>query len=98
MNLGQAVALIAYEFSRLSLDHAVRELEDALLEGKQLEGLVETAVQAMAVTGVNSHMSEAQRRDRFRLGLLKWRLSRQDASWLRGLLERLMEAWKVPGR
>jgi tRNA/rRNA methyltransferase len=90
MNLGQAVALIAYELSKPGLERSVTELDEDLLEGKQLEGVVETAMLAMAETGVNAHMSDSTRRARLRRGLLKWRMSRADANWLRGLLERLL--------
>jgi tRNA/rRNA methyltransferase len=90
INLGQAVALIAYELSKPGLERSVTELDEDLVEGKQLEGVVETAMFAMARTGVNAHMSESVRRSRIRRGLLKWRMSRADANWLRGILERLL--------
>ena len=90
MNLGQAVALIAYELQKIGLENSVTEPDEDLLEGRQLETLVETVMLAMERTAVNAHMSEQVRRDRFRRGLLKWRMSRSDASWFRGLLERLM--------
>jgi len=95
MNLGQAVALIAYECTRAGLEGSVREPDERLLEGRQLEGLVETAMRAMAMTGVNGHMDDAQKRERFRRGLTQWRMSRPDATWLRGLLEKLMEKARV---
>lgn len=91
MNLGQAVALVAYECRRLGLENSVLEPEQRLLEGRQLEGLVDTVARAMDLTGVNAKWSAEQRRERFRRGLLKWRMSRPDAAWLRGLLEKLME-------
>ena len=90
MNLGQAVALAAYEFSKAGLETSVREPDERLLEGRQVEGLVETAMDAMRRTGVNAHLGDAARRHRFRRGLLSWRMTRADASFLRGLLTRLM--------
>ena len=95
MNLGQALALIAYECAWVALENKVQEPDETLLEGRQLEGLVETAMRAMAISGVNAHLSDEQKREKFRRGLLKWRMSRQDAAWLRGLIERLMEPSRV---
>ena len=92
MNLGQAVALAAYGFSTFSQESSVTEPDERLLEGVQVEGLVETAVQAMRKTGVNAHLGDEARRRRFRRGLLSWRMTRADASFLRGLLAKLMEA------
>lgn len=89
MNLGQAVAVVAYECQKLGLERAVAEPEEQPADVEQLEGLVDTAIAAMAKAKVNGHLSEEARRDRFRRGLLKWRFSRADASWLRGLLARL---------
>ncbi len=90
MNLGQAVALVAYELARSGLERSVAEPEERLAEGVQLSELVETAMRAMAETGVNAHMPERVRRARFRRGLLKWRMSRADANWLHGLLSKLL--------
>lgn len=89
MNLGQAVAVAAYELTRAGLDRSVTEPDEDLLESRQLEEVVEAAMRAMKKVGVNAHMSEPVRRQRFRRGLLKWRMSRADASWLQGLLARL---------
>lgn len=91
MNLGQAVALIAYELERAGLDRSVAEPDERLAEGRQLCELVETAMRAMAKAGVNAHMPERVRRARFRRGLLKWRMSRSDANWLQGLLSGLTD-------
>ena len=91
MNLGQAVALVAYELSKPGLERSVSELDERLLDGRQLEGVVEAAMLAMAKTGINGHMTESTRRGTFRRGLLKWRMSRADAAWLRGILERLID-------
>lgn len=91
MNLGQAVAVTAYELMRGGLERSVAEPDEDLLESRQLEEVVEAAMHAMKKAGVNAHMSEPVRRQRFRRGLLKWRMSRADASWLQGLLARLTE-------
>lgn len=90
MNLGQAVALTAYELLKAKLEASVREPDERLVDGRQLDELVETALRAMERTGVNAHMTEAGRRERFRRGLNRWGMSRADASWLQGLLERLL--------
>lgn len=89
MNLGQAVAVTAYGLLHSGLERSVEEPDEELVDGRQLEGLVETAMRAMEKAKVNAHMKEGARRQKFRRGLLKWRMSRSDASWLRGLLDRL---------
>ncbi|MBI4424762.1 MAG: RNA methyltransferase [Elusimicrobia bacterium] len=91
MNLGQAVAVAAYELLKARLERSVAEPAGAQVDGLQLEGLVESAMRAMERAGVNGHKSERDRRRRFRRGLLQWRMTRADASWLRGLLDRLAE-------
>ncbi|MBI3547455.1 MAG: RNA methyltransferase [Elusimicrobia bacterium] len=89
MNLGQAAALVAYELSRPSLESANARPPEDPPNGREIEGLVETALRAMAAARVNEHLTPEARRARFRRGLLKWKLSREDAAWLRGLLDRL---------
>ena len=90
MNLGQAVALTSYEFSKARLESGTAAPDEDLASGAELEGLVETALLAMEKARVNTHMSASARRDRFRAGLMKWRMSRPDVFWLRGLLSRLL--------
>lgn len=87
MNLGQAAALVAYELSRPLLERFVAEPGEAPAEGRHLEGVVDAAMRAMEKARVNRHLAPAARRERFRRGLMNWRLSEADASWLRGLLE-----------
>ncbi|MBI4349247.1 MAG: RNA methyltransferase [Elusimicrobia bacterium] len=89
MNLGQAAALVAYELSRPVLERSVTSPGEAPAEGRHLEGLVDAAMRAMDKAGVNRHLAPGARRERFRRGLAGWRMTRADASWLRGLLERL---------
>jgi tRNA C32,U32 (ribose-2'-O)-methylase TrmJ len=90
MNLGQAVAVMAYELLRTGLDAAVVEPDERLLEGRQIEVLTDAAMRAMEKAGVNGQMTDAVRRGTFRRGLLRWKMTRADASWLQGLLERLV--------
>lgn len=89
MNLGQAVAVLAYEFGRAGLDASVVEPDERLLEGRQVEVLTDAAMRAMDAAGVNRQMTPAVRRATFRRGLLRWKMTRADASWLQGLLDRL---------
>jgi TrmH family RNA methyltransferase len=91
MNLGQAAALIAYELSKPGLERSVTEPDDdeTLPDGRQLDGLVETALRAMAKAGLNAHMTEPTRRQKLRRGFLRWRMDRGDAAWLRSLLSAL---------
>ncbi|MFA6093731.1 MAG: RNA methyltransferase [Elusimicrobiota bacterium] len=91
MNLGQAVAVTAYELSKPRLERSAQAPDADLLEARQLDGLVETALLAMAKAGVNTHLGEASRRQKFRQGLMRWRMRKSDASWLRGLLARLIQ-------
>ncbi|TBR18314.1 hypothetical protein EPO15_15340 [bacterium] len=90
MNLGQAVAVIAYQLSRFKLEKAVTRSEDPLLEGRQAKDFTELALRAMERTGMNHHLSPAQKRLKFRSGLMRWSMTRADASFLSGLLKRLM--------
>ncbi len=94
MNLGQAAALLAYELSKPLLKRSALEPETDLLDSRQVEGLADTAMEAMAKVKVNAHMTPAYRRDKLRRGLLRWRMSRGDASWLRGLLALLSKEYK----
>ena len=89
MNLGQAVAVTAYELARAALESSVTEPDEPMLEGRQVDELVEVGMRAMEKGQVNMHMPEATRRLRFRRGVMRWRLSRGDAAFLQGLLKRL---------
>lgn len=89
MNLGQAAALIAYEWSRQGLDRSIRTPATDAPDAAQLNGLVEAAMTAMEKARVNAHLGETARRRKAREGLVRWKMSRADASWLRGLFERL---------
>lgn len=90
MNLGQAVAVIAYALSRFKLEKAVTRSEDPLLEGRQAADFTELALRAMERTGMNRHLSPAQRRLKFRSGLMRWSMTRADATFLSGLIKRLL--------
>lgn len=90
MNLGQAVAVVAWELSRYKLEKAAARSDDPLLEGRQAADLTDLALRAMERTGFNRHLSPAQRRLKFRSGLMRWQMTRADASFLSGLLKRLM--------
>lgn len=90
MNLGQAVAVTAYELSRAKLESSAVEPEEPMLEGRQVEELVDTGMRAMEKGKVNLHMSEATRRLKFRRGLMRWRMTRGDAAFMHGLLKRLL--------
>ncbi|MBI3297125.1 MAG: RNA methyltransferase [Elusimicrobia bacterium] len=90
MNLGQAVALMAYELARASLESSASEPKEPMMEGRQVEELVDTAMRAMAKGNVNMHMSERTRRLKFRRGLMRWRMTQGDAAFMHGLLKRLI--------
>jgi tRNA/rRNA methyltransferase len=89
INLGQAAALVAYELSRSGLTRALEAPALERPDGAQLRGLTAASLKAMKKTGVNRHLPEAERRRRVREGFSRWSMSRADAAWLRGLLERL---------
>jgi TrmH family RNA methyltransferase len=91
MNLGQAVALTAYELAKPLLEKSVRAAASEAVNGPLLEALVDTAMAAMKKARVNNHLEDRARRDKFRRGVLRWRLTRDDAAWLRGLLVRLIK-------
>lgn len=90
MNLGQAVAVTAYTLSRYKLEKAVTRSDEALMEGRQAAGLTELALRAMEKTGYNGHLSAAQRRMKFRSGILRWSMTRADGKFLAGLLAKLL--------
>jgi len=89
MNLGQAVALIAYEIQRGNLERTIKEPQLPIPNAVLMKALVDTTMNAMKLTRVNSHLPESARRRKVRNGLRRWNLSRPDAAWLRGLLEKL---------
>ncbi len=91
MNLGQAAALAAYEFQHLSLEKSVKDCPGDLADGKQLEVLVEVAMQAMKKARYNTHISEKGRRMKARTNFTRWKMNRGDAAWLNGLLTRLTQ-------
>lgn len=90
MNLGQAAALVACELARADLERSVKDPDEEMIDGRQMDVLVETVMAAMEKAGVNTHMMEATRRRKARRGLHSWRMTRGDAAWLRGLLVRLV--------
>jgi tRNA/rRNA methyltransferase len=89
MNLGQAAALVAAELARPGLPRAAQAQDEHAAGARRLESLVDAAMRAMSRAGVNAHLSEPARRAKFRRGVIKWRLSDEDASFLIGLLSRL---------
>lgn len=92
MNLGQAAALVAYECARRGLERVFAEPLGEPPDGRQLEGLVDAALRASEKARVNAHLCEPERRRKIRRGFLRWTMTRKDASWLRGLLEKLSRA------
>lgn len=90
MNLGQAVAAVAYELARGGLGRAVAEPAREALPAAQLEALLDVGAAAMETAGYNRHMSAATRRAYLRRALLRWGLSKGDAAFLQGLLKRLV--------
>lgn len=89
MNLGQAVAVIAYALAQSGLEASVAEPKLRAPEAAQLNALVETALAAMAKVKLNAHLSEKERARKLRAGFRRWRLSGADAAWLAGLFRRL---------
>jgi len=89
MNLGQAAALVAAELARPGLSRACAQPASERPDVRRLESLVDAAMRAMAPARVNAHLPDAERRAKFRRGLLQWNLSDADASFLIGLLTRL---------
>ncbi len=89
MNLGQAAALVAAEFARPGLARTAAAPALNPPDARRLEALVNAGMSAMARAGVNAHLTDDARRARFRRGILRWRLSDEDASFLIGLLSRL---------
>ncbi|MDE2292513.1 MAG: RNA methyltransferase [Elusimicrobia bacterium] len=89
MNLGQAVACVAYELARGGLEKEVRRAEDPAPTAEQLEALVEAGLGALAKANYNLHMPVPTRRAYLRRALLRWSMTRGDAAFLQGLFRRL---------
>ena len=89
MNLGQAVATAAYELARAGMGRQVLLKEGEPPSAAQVEALLDAAAAALDAAGVNRHMSPATRRDYLKRMVLRWKMSRGDASFLQGLFKRL---------
>lgn len=90
MNLGQSVAAVAYELARADMGRAVTEHKEPGPTADQLESLLDAAAAALDEAGVNRHMSAATRRAYLRRMMLRWQMTSGDASFLQGLLKRLV--------
>jgi len=90
MNLGQAVALFAYEASRPSMSRAFREPDQPRAGSSRIEGLTDSALRALEKTGAAKPPHSGERRARVREGFQRWRMTTADADWLRGLFEGLL--------
>lgn len=89
MNLGQAVALVAYELAGRAGGAAVRETPEPLPTAEQLDDLVRRAVAAFdALDFMRASPREAKER-RIRLMLARCRPVQGDAALIQGLLRRL---------
>lgn len=89
MNLGQAVAAVAYELAREGMSRRPLIKEEPGPSAAQLEALLDAAGAALAKAGVNGHMSEATRRAYLKRMMLGWTMTAGDASFLQGLFKRL---------
>lgn len=90
MNLGQSVAAVAYELARAGMGRAVGVRAEPGPTAAQLEALLDAAAAALDAGQVNRHMSEATRRAYLKRMLLRWQMTAGDASFLQGLLKRLV--------
>lgn len=89
MNLGQAVAAVAYELARGGMPRKPLIKEEPGPGAAQLEALLDAAGPALERAGVNRHMSSATRRAYLKRMMLRWKMTAGDASFLQGLLKRL---------
>lgn len=89
MNLGQAVAVTAYELTRPGLRREVRDIDEPPPVSRQISLLVEASLAALERARYNQHMSESTRRDLLRRMYLRWRMTRGDAAFLQALFKRL---------
>lgn len=90
MNLGQSVAAVAYELARGGMGREVTERREAGPTAAQLESLLDAAAAALDAGKVNRHMSAGTRRAYLKRMMLRWRMTAGDASFLQGLLKRLV--------
>ena len=92
MNLGQAVAVTAYELSRRGLEDGIREPGYAAPVGRQVEALVALADRALERADYMQHMPASTRSEKLRRMLLRWRMTRGDATLLAAYLRRVVRA------
>jgi len=92
MNLGQAVAVAAYELARAGLARAVRDPGYAPPEGAQIEDLVRGSMEALRRVGYWQHMPDPVREEKLRRAFLRWRLTKGDASLVNAYLKRANRA------
>lgn len=90
MNLGQSVAAVAYELARADMGRAVVERKEPGPTAAQLEALLDAAAAALVEADVNRYMSAATRRAYLKRMMLRWKMTAGDASFLQGLLKRLV--------
>ncbi len=90
MNLGQSVAAVAYELARAEMGRAVVERKEPGPTAAQLESLLDAAAAALNAADVNRYMSAATRRAFLKRMILRWKMTAGDASFLQGLLKRLV--------
>ena len=90
MNLGQSVAAVAYELARAGMGREVTERAEHGPTAAQLEALLDAAAAALDSAEVTRHMSAATRRAYLKRMMLRWRMTAGDASFLQGLLKRLV--------
>jgi len=89
MNLGQAVALVAYELARRPGDQKVAEPQLSAAPAEQLEALLREFVRAFAACGYMQGVPEASQARRVREALKRMSPCRKDAGLLLAVLRRV---------
>ena len=92
MNLGQAVAVVAYELARTGFREPRSEPKEALPGAEQLEDLVRLALAASDRLDFMRNCSPAAKAERLRRMRRRWRATRRDAALIQSLLRRVTRA------
>lgn len=97
MNLGQAVAVCAYEWARGAKELGPQQVpESPPLEGEDFARLAVHVDETFQATGYLNFLSGRDRREKIRRTLLGWGLQRRDAKILHGFCRQVERRVKVP--
>ena len=96
MNLGQAVAVCLYEWSRGSLeDGPARLKKDDAIPGADAEQITRMLLEVLERTGYTNRITSVSTEQKIRRWVRRLRIGWQDAPLLLGILRQVL--WKLGG-